>query len=125
MRWHLEADGFDGEAEVSMWRFPALAKIISLKTLSPSTNELRIRCGSDPSRIAKPEDYALICDRMIYLPFYAVNIRPESPYFGEVISSAEEWLPDADLAAATFDDFAEALFRCPGDVLIAPAISTL
>lgn len=124
LRWHLEADGFNGEAEVNLWRFPPLRELVSLKALDRSVEEMNISSGNNTWRSGNPEDYVIICDQMIYLPFYAVNIRPESLFFGEVISSAEEWLPHADLAATTFDGFADALFQSPEDVLITPAMKS-
>ena len=63
-------------------------------------------------------DYVIVCDALIYLPFYAVNIRRESPHYSEVVSASEETPTTADFVVPTFESFAELLFQHPHDALL-------
>ncbi len=115
--WYLEADGFDGEAETLCWRFPSLARTHTVaQRFGVEVIEVKWR-GRETRRVAASH-YAIFCDAMIYLPFYAANICPGDPCHGEVIGSEEEEPGVAWLAADAFDQFEAELFTHYEDTLI-------
>ena len=111
--WFREADGFDGEAEICMWRFCSLRQLCPLSEDFPATREFCISRDGHSDRWANGDQYVIICDAFILLPFYAVNIRPDSPWFSEVIYAAEESPTEARFVATTFDEFVARLFANP------------
>lgn len=114
--WFREADGFDGEAGECSWRFKSLRRLASIAELFPATQEIAIiENEDDDSRNAPGDDYVVFCDALIYAPFYAVNIRPGSPRYSEVVMAMEELAKKPLFVAATFEEFAAALFGLPSD----------
>mgnify|MGYP002654666621 CR=1 FL=1 len=116
--WFQEADGFDGEADLCMWRFWSLRKLRPLSETFPAAREFSIAHDGRPDRRANGDHYVIICDAFICLPFYAVNIRHDSPHFSEVIYATEGSVSEAWFAAATFDEFAARLFANPEESFI-------
>lgn len=116
--WYGQADGYDGVAELCMWRFKPLCRVHRVSDCFPSATEFLITTGGQITRRADCSHYAIFLDAFINLPFHAVNIRPESPYFSEVLCAAEETPTDAHVAAASFDLFAQHIFAFPEDPLI-------
>lgn len=113
--WYGQADGFDGEAELCMWRFKSLSRVLRVSDCFPSATEFLIATGDQTVRRADCSHYAIVLDAFINLPFHAVNIRPDSPYFSEVLCAAEETPTDAHIAAVSFDLFAQHIFALPDD----------
>ena len=116
--WFQEADGFDGEANVCMWRFWSVRQLHPLAETFPAAREFSIFRDGHPDRRANGDHYVIICDAFICLPFYAVNIRPDSPHYSEVIYAAEESASEAQFVAATFEEFAARLFANPEESFI-------
>jgi len=83
----------------------------------PSAKEFVVKIDDQNVRYADCSHYAIVLDAFLYLPFHAVNIRPDSPYFSEVLCAAEETPVDAHVAATSFDLFAQHIFRSPDDPL--------
>lgn len=52
----------------------------------------------------------IFCSQNFVLPYYAVNIRSESPHFGEVIAASENTPANTYLTAPTFERFSALLF---------------
>ena len=101
-----------------MWRFWSLQQLRPLSETFSAAREFSIFRDGHPDRRASGDDYVIICDAFICLPFYAVNIRPDSPHFSEVICAAEESVSEAQFVAATFDEFADRLFANPEESFI-------
>ena len=116
--WFREADGFEGEAESCMWRFKSLQRLHSIPEIFPAAVDIAVSRAGHPARRAIGSHYVIICDALIYLPFYAVNIRPDSPHYCEVLSAAEEAPTEADFVAPSFESFAELLFQHSDDALL-------
>ena len=115
--WFLEADGFEGEAETCLWRFHSLQYLQPISTTFPATSEILISKSRFPDRRAAASEYVVFCDAFIYLPFYAINIHPGSPYYSEVISASEETPADANFVAPSFEAFTKLLFEHANDGL--------
>lgn len=113
--WFREADGFDGEAETCIWRFKSLQRLHPISAIFPATSEILISKSRFPDRRAAASEYVIFCDAFIYLPFYAINIHPGSPYYSEVISASEETPADANFVAPSFEAFTELLFKHADD----------
>ena len=120
--WFREADGFTGEAEVCFWRFMSLQRLHTISEIFPAATEISVSRDRHAVRRAVGSHYVVVCDALFYLPFYAVNICPDSSHYSEVICAAEESATDADFVASSFESFSELLFQNPNDaVLIAKA----
>ena len=76
--------------------------------------------GRLASRQVSGSDCVIFCDALIYAPFYAVNIRPESPRYSEVIMAMEELASTPCFAADTFETFAVSLFNRFADHWLTP-----
>ncbi len=87
--WFREANSFAGEEEMCMWRFNWLGQLYLISEVFPATREILVSRRDHPVRRMSASEYAIFCDALIYLPFYAVNIRPESPQFRETVSASE------------------------------------
>ena len=118
--WFREADGFTGEAETCIWRFKSLQRLHAISEVFPSVEHILISRQDYPVRQMPGSEYVIFCDALIYLPFYAVNIRPDSPHFTEVVFASEGTPSAAEFVSATFERFAEFLFQHPDDALLFP-----
>jgi hypothetical protein len=115
--WYLEADGFDGEARTLWWRFPSLARLHTVGQRF-GVEMIEVKSPGRETRRAPGAHYAIFCDALIYLPFYATNVRAGDAHFGEVIVSDEEEPDKAWLAADAFDQFEAELFTHYGEAFI-------
>lgn len=88
------------------------------RQFTSAAREFSIFRDGHPDRRANGDHYVIICDAFICLPFYAVNIRPDSPCFSEIIYAAEESASEAQFVAATFDEFAARLFTNPEESFV-------
>ena len=122
--WFHEADGFSGEAATCMWRFKSLDRLYTISEVFPAAEHILISRQDHPVRQMPGREYTIFCDALIYLPFYAVNIRPDSPHFAEVIFASEETPSEAEFVASSFERFAEFLFQHPDDALLFPRPNT-
>lgn len=120
--WFREADGFAGEAAEWTWRFPSLERQHTVFDIFGKA-EVAVTRRNHPDRVVAGSEYLIVCDALYYLPFYAVNIRPESPYYSEVICGNDGTDPGQDISISTwfgfpeFGAFADWLFEHPGDFL--------
>lgn len=119
--WFQEADGFSGEAETCMWRFKSLERLHTISEVFPAAEHIVISRQDHPARKMPGSQYVIFCDALINLPFYAVNICPDSSYFSEIVFANEETATEAVFVASSFDRFAELLFQHPDD---APLLAT-
>ncbi len=98
------------------WRFKSLNRLFRVGETFPSARIFQIRNLEDATtRQAEGGHYVIISDAFINLPFHAINIRPDSPNYGEVICAAEEGPWDAYLAKSTFEEFAKYVADHPDD----------
>ena len=116
--WYREADGFEGEAAHCLWQFRSLQRLYTLTEVFPAVHEISVSREEPCDSQAIASDYVIICDAFINLPFYAVNIRADSPYYSEVISASEETPTEAYSVAPSFERFAEHLFQSPNDAFL-------
>jgi hypothetical protein len=104
-----------------MWRFRSLEHLHTISEVFPAANHIVISRQDHPAREMLGNQYAIFCDALINLPFYAVNICPDSSYFSEVVFANEETPTEAMFVEPTFEGFAELLFQHPDD---APLLAT-
>ena len=119
-RWFREANGFEGEASTNMWRFKSLSRLHTISDVFGKAETLVAREGY-PERRMMGGEYVIVCDALIYLPFYAVNIRPDSPHYAEVLSGHDGRGPGRDeaidiwFATPNFEAFEDFLFKYPDE----------
>ena len=126
-RWFREANGFEGncQPEAGYWRFRSLEGLCSVAEHFPLAAELAVEHDGQPSRRAGGSDYVIVCDALIYAPFYAVNIRPQSPRYSEVIMGMEELASTPFFVADTFEEFADRLFAGSDDYWLYPEATAM
>ena len=120
--WFREANGFEGEAKTNVWRFSSLQRLHTIFDVFGKM-EITVEGEGDTGRRMVGSEYVIVCDALIYLPFYAVNILPGSSYYSEVLSGYDESGPGRGssistwFAASAFEIFEDLLFRHPDDCL--------
>lgn len=109
-----------------MWRFHSLHQLRRLSEFLPAFTEFSIKLHNHPDRRAEGQHHIMVCDALIWLPFYLVNICPESPYFSEVVyADADKGSQnEAQFVAATFDEFADLLMANPEEAFLSPDLSS-
>jgi hypothetical protein len=115
VKWFWEANGVVDDSKPTdtnqtIWNFDSVEDLRTIGAIYKCKQVILMDFATwKPMRTCHADDYLIFCDQLIHLPCYAVNIRPESSFYTEVISALDGQV-NGKLCASTFGKFEELLF---------------